>query len=339
MSGSEEGASSGPVDTTVRQESLFETTAAEEMSRFEYYREVLEIWLLAPLRVLLSDYRGLFGLLIVSLFVLMGTVGVMVIPEPRAEGPILQPAFQSLDYPLGTDSVGKDMIALVVHSTPAMLQMIAAGAVFATTMATVVGVTSGYLRGTVDQALMIVTDIAMTIPGLPLIIVLGAVFQPRDPYVIGLLLTINAWAGSARTIRSQVLTLRSESYVEASRAMGLSTFTITLKDVLPNMMPYILMGFVGTARGVIFASAGLYFIGVLPFSTLNWGVMMNLARDNGALYTPLAAHWLWVPMMAIILMSLGLIMLAQSFDRVFNPRLLAKHKKGGSSDGSEVLNQ
>jgi peptide/nickel transport system permease protein len=331
------GGTTAATTEVAQDESLFETRSVEKMTRGEYYRELFDTWIAAPLRILRSDYRGIFGFALIGMFILMGTIGVWIVPSPEATGPILQPAFKSMEHPLGTDSVGKDMVSLIVHSTPAMLKMVSAGAIFATSLATIIGVSAGYLGGTVDRAMMTIVDVAMTIPGLPLIIVLAAVIDPTSPYLIGILVTINAWAGSSRTIRSQVLTLRNQSYVEASRAMGLSTFTIMSKDVLPNMMPYIMMGFVGTARRVIFASAGLYFIGVLPFSTLNWGVMMNLARSNGALYSPIAAHWLWAPMMAIVLMSLGLILLAQSFDRVFNPRLRAKHQKSSDADDSEVL--
>jgi peptide/nickel transport system permease protein len=175
----------------------------------------------------------------------------------------------------------------------------------------------------------------MTIPGLPLVIVLAVALEPENPFVIGLLLTVNAWAGLARTIRSQVLSLRSESYVEASRIMGVSTPHIIYDDILPNIMPYVLINFMSAARNVIFSSVGLYFLGILPFTTLNWGVMMNLAYKNSALLTLNAAHWLIIPMFVISLLSYGLIMFSQGMDRVFNPRVRARHATTTSDEGVE----
>jgi peptide/nickel transport system permease protein len=170
------------------------------------------------------------------------------------------------------------------------------------------------------------TDIALAIPGLPLIIVISVVLEPRSPIVIGIVLSINAWAGLARSIRSQVLTLRSESYVEASRVMGESVPFIIRGDILPNIMPYVLINFVRTGRYVVFASVGLYFLGVLPSSTENWGIMMEYAYSTaGALYTLESAHWLFFPMLAIVVLVFGLTMFSQGTDRLFNPRVRARH--------------
>jgi peptide/nickel transport system permease protein len=87
-----------------------------------------------------------------------------------------------------------------------------------------------------------------------------------------------------------------------------------------------MINMVNAARGVIFASVGLYFLGILPFSGLNWGVMMNLAYTAaGSLYTWSSAHWLLLPMITIVWLSFGLIMFGQAADKVFNPRLRARH--------------
>jgi peptide/nickel transport system permease protein len=103
---------------------------------------------------------------------------------------------------------------------------------------------------------------------------------------------------------------------------------VTYNDVLPNIMPYVTINFAKSARSVIFSSVGLYFLGVLPFSTANWGVMMNQAYgQGGALYSWNSAHWLLFPMGAVILLSFGFILFAQGTDRLFNPRVRARHAK------------
>lgn len=326
--------------------SPFETMSAQTMSRRERFSLAFKDWVIAPIHILWSDWRARVGALIITLYVLMGTVGVMVVEPPTvSEGPRLIPPFQNWAYPLGTDLNGNDLFAQVVHATPPMFEMIVAGAVFTTGMATVVGTLSGYKGGTIDRVLMTFTDILLTIPGLPLVIVLALVINPRQPWLVGILLTVNAWAGLARTIRSQVLTIRQEAFIEASRLMGIPTWRILLKDVTPGVMPYVLVNFVNSARTVIFASVGLYFLGVLPDTFLNWGVIMNYAyQTGGALYTSSTVHWLFVPLVTIVILSFGLILFSQGTDRIFNPRVRARHASGpddeeGTGESNEGVTQ
>jgi peptide/nickel transport system permease protein len=172
---------------------------------------------------------------------------------------------------------------------------------------------------------MLVADIVLTIPGLPLVMVLAIIFEPTEPWAVGLLLTVNAWGGTARQIRSQVLATGRESYVEASGIMSLSLPTIMGKDILPNIAPFVFVRFVQQAREVIIASVALYFLGVLPFTNVNWGVMLNLAYKQGALYSFGTAHLIIVPIVPMVLLMYGLILFAQGTDRIFNPRVRARH--------------
>lgn len=318
---------SSPEEADSPDSSLFYEESNAETSRMDQYRRWIETWVLASARIAWSDWRIRIGSLIIALYVLMGTVGVVVIPQPEiGQGPRYVGVLQSLEYPLGTDNLGRGILAQIVHATPWMLQMIASGAVFSLVMAIVIGTVSGYKRGRVDRVLMTMTDMAMTIPGLPLVIVLAVLLQPENPIVIGVVLTINAWAGLARSIRSQVLTIREESYIEASRAIGVPTHTIIREDILPNLMPYVVVNFVQAAREVIFASVGLYFLGILPTTEPNWGVMMQRAYSTaGSLYTWDTAYWLILPMVTIIVLVFGLILFAQGTDRLFNPRVRARH--------------
>lgn len=312
-------------------ESPFQTVSDTQVSFADRAGRAFDEFVVAPAKILWGDWRARVGGLIILFFIGMGTLGPMVVPAPETNmAPRLLTPMEDTAYPLGTDSAGRTLLSMVVHATPPMLKMIVAGAVFSTGLATIVGTFSGYKGGRVDQALMTVSDVLMTIPGLPLIIVLAALFQPESAYVIGILLTINRWAGLSRTIRSQVLTIRNREYVEVSRTMGIPTHRIVAKDILPNIMPYVTVNFVNLSRQVIFASVALYYLGVLPSKGIkNWGVIMELAfSSGGALFTWKAAHWLYVPMAAIVLLSLGLILFAQGTDRIFNPRIRAKHAKG-----------
>ena len=314
---------------TAIEDNPFETVAETQASREEHYSRLLDEWLITPVQIAWSDGRTRLGGLIVLWYLLMGTLGVVVLKPPETGHPILLPPFTNPKYILGTDGLGQPIFRSIVHATPAMLKMITAGAVFSASLATIVGILSGYKGGRTDRILSTITDTMMTIPGLPLIIVVAAILEPKSPYVIGLLLTVNSWAGLARSIRSQVLTIREQEYVEAARKMGETTPAIMRHDILPNIMPYVMINFVGSARYVIFSSVGLYFLGILPFTTLNWGVMMNLAYEGtGALYSLGSAHALVMPMAAIVILSYGLILISQGTDRLFNPRVRARHQEG-----------
>ncbi|WP_425499611.1 ABC transporter permease [Halogeometricum luteum] len=316
--------------------SEFEQMAEVSMTDAERRRQWFDERILAPARIVWNDWRARFGLLVVAAYLFMGLVAPYIVTEPRPnQGPLLVGAFRTLEYPLGTTASGTSILSQVVHATPSMLVMITAGAVFTVVLGTAVGTVAGYKGGRTDSVLMTFSDIMLSIPGLPLTIVLATALQIQgNPVVIGVLLTINAWAGLARAIRSQVLTIRDDEYVEASRIMGMGTPTIVTGDIIPNLMPYITMNFVQQARAVIFGSVGLYFLGVLPYNSTNWGVMMNAAVNRaGATSSPTAFHWLLVPMVTVIILALGLTLLAQGADRVFNPRVRARHAESVAGDG------
>ncbi|WP_436932176.1 ABC transporter permease [Halosimplex halobium] len=318
--------------------SEFEQMADVQLTKGERRRQWFEEKVLAPARIVWEDWRARFGVVVVTFYLLMGTVGLALVPKPSPnQGPLLVGAFRTLKYPLGTTSSGTDILSQIVYATPQMLIMITSGAVFTVVLGTTIGTLAGYKGGKTDSVLMTITDVMMTIPGLPLTIVLAAVLGiSGNPVVIGVLVTINAWAGLARAIRSQVLTLRDAEYVEASRIMGIPTPRIIGSDIVPNLMPYITMNFVRQARAVIFGVVGLYFLGVLPYNSDNWGVMMNAAVGRaGATSSPAAFHWLLMPMLAVIFLALGLTLLAQGADRVFNPRVRARHAKTIEDDGDD----
>ncbi|MFC7141506.1 ABC transporter permease [Halosimplex aquaticum] len=279
-----------------------------------------------PLSIMAHDWRAVVGLSIVLFYLGVGVLGpTLVEPTSTNDGGRFVKPLQTWAHPLGTDNLGRDLLALHVYATKPILQMMAAGGLFTVSMGTLFGTVSGYKGGTVDVVLSTITDIFINIPGLPLVIVLAAIIQPENPYVLGLLLTVAAWAGLARAIRSQVLSIRTEAFTEASRTIGVPQQKIILRDVLPHLLPYITVNLVQAMRNVLFGAVGLYFIGVLPITDPNWGTILNTAYSNNAHLRPNVIHWLLIPTAVIVVLSIGMILLSQSLDRVFNPRVRAKH--------------
>ncbi|WP_185715489.1 ABC transporter permease [Halocatena pleomorpha] len=313
--------------------------SAVEMSRRERLREFGRRWVYEPAVIAWADMRTRIGLLILSVYGLMALVEVFGLwrnPGTNQADPLLKP-FETMQFPLGTTRSGVDLLALIIDSTPFMLLMVLAGGVWATGIAVLVGTISGYKGGTVDNAITSISDFFMAIPGLPLVIVLAVALKPENPIFLGVILTINYWAGLGRSIRSQVLSIRESSYIEAARTMGTSTPRIILKDVLPNIMPYVMVNFVLAARYTIFAAVGLYFLGVLPYTGQNWGVTLNYGYEKGGLLTMEAFHWLLVPIVAIVGLTFGLILVSQGLDRVFNPQV--RTRLTGESESIEEENE
>ncbi|MCU4802653.1 ABC transporter permease [Halobacteria archaeon HArc-gm2] len=306
-----------------------------ELTRGERFWEFYEHRVYQPMLIAWSDLRTRIGLVVIAFYLLLALIGELGLwrAPSTSQAPRLLGMFENMAYPLGTTSAGVDLTAAIIHSTSDILLMVLAGGVWATGVALLVGVFAGYKGGMIDNILMSVSDFFMAIPGLPLVIILAITFSPENPIFVGVILTINYWAGLGRSLRSQVLTIREDSYVEASRTMGVSTWQIMVKDIIPNLMPYVTVNFVFAARYTIFASVGLYFLGVLPYSTQTWGVTLARAQANGALFVPDAAHWLIAPMIAIVGLALGLILLGQGMDKVFNPRV--RTRLAGESETTE----
>lgn len=324
---------------SLQDEFPFDRVAEEGIGRKERLVYFYEQSVRSRVAILVDDWRTLVGVLLVGFYGLLGTIGVWVVRRPVTnQAPqTWLPPFQNWAFPLGSNNLGSGLLALTVHSTPTMFLMAGAGAIFTVVLGTLVGALAGYSGGTIDTLLSTLTDISMTIPGLPLIIVISTVIVPRNPMFVGVILAINLWAGLARQVRSEVLTMRQLGFVKASRTMGLSTRRILLKDIIPSLMPYITVNFVRSARNVIFSSVALYFLGILPFVNTNWGVMLNGAYTSGALVTPSATHALIVPMAAIVFFTMGLTLLAQGSDRLFNPRVRVRHARTNSDTEVEEV--
>lgn len=324
---------------TTTEEDLFSpSSSVQQRSLADRFAHGLRAHVVAPLRIVAEDARGVVGIGILAAFVFMGTVGVLIYPEPTTmEAPIFAPPFQDMAYPLGTGVLGEQVDRQIVHATPAMLKMILSGALLSMVLGTAIGTIAGYKSGWWDYTLMMLSDTVMTIPALALVVVLAAVYAPEDPFVVGLILGINNWPGLARTVRSEVLSIRENEVIEAARVMGLSDARILRKYVVRNLMPYISINFANSSRRIIFEAVGLYFLGLLPTSSQNWGIMMQEAYDNSDLTNLAQLHWLVFPMLTIVLLVLGLILTAQSLDRLWNVRLRARHLQEDDEDEGPAL--
>lgn len=167
--------------------------------------------------------------------------------------------------------------------------------------------------------LLFFADVWLTIPRFPLLVVLSGFFT-LDALALALVLAILSWAGLYRTVRAQVLSLRSRDFIEVAFMLDMPKLYIIFKEVLPNMMGFIVANFTLLMRAAIYVQVGLVFLGLLPLDQ-NWGVMINVAWNQGVIYNPDAIWFLLAPTIVICLLILSLVWISRSMEEFFNPGL------------------
>lgn len=240
--------------------------------------------------------------------------------DPMAVGSFgifLEPGSQ---HWLGTDRFGRDVVSLVLIALPVSLMVAFLAGAISTALGVIVGFVSGYKGGRVDAVLRTFTDMFIVIPTLPLIIILAANTRNLGSVRLALVLALFSWPVAARVIRTQVMSLRERPYVELSKMTNLSDREIIFGDILPNMAPYVAIGFAQASVGSAFALVGLTVLGLGPSSQMDLGRLISEALGYGVI--SLGKELIFaVPVLLLILLFLGLALMSQGMEEFFNPRL------------------
>jgi peptide/nickel transport system permease protein len=277
------------------------------------------IW--SVVRLLARNRIGLIGLIGLLAFILLAFVGPYVVPLDTKVKVKEIYAPLSWAHPLGTDSQGKDIWSQIVHGGRELILVSVSAALLSTLIGASLGALSAVAGGWVDSALTFLTDIWLTIPQLPLLIVLAAFIRVNNPVTLVLIIGLLSWPGLLRAVRSQVLAIKQSDYIEAARVLDLGTGHIVFREILPNMMSYITINFILAVTSAMGFQATLVFLGVVPLSGTNWGVMIRLADTRGAIFSRDSFWYIMAPVLAISLFQLTLVALERGFAEVFNPRL------------------
>jgi len=219
--------------------------------------------------------------------------------EPTSMGASRRPP--SMQYPFGTDGRGRDLLTLVIYGARISLYVGLTAVLIEILIGVAIGMIAGYFGGKIDEILMRVTDIIMTLPTLVLLIVAVAMFQVRSIQVIVLVMGVFGWPFMARVVRSEFLQLRESTFVEAAKSMGASSWRITMHHILPNTFSSIIVIATMDIPWYIFYEATLTFLGFGDPSSPSWGVLLELG------YYYLGTAW-WIitfPGLALFFTSLG----------------------------------
>jgi peptide/nickel transport system permease protein len=286
-------------------------------------RSALRLMLPTPTPWLITGLTLIGG---IALFGIVGPYFTMDPTEIRNIG--LTPP--SADHILGTTQTGQDVFAQLALATRGSLEIGLIVGVLATVLSAIFGILGTYIGGFADEAFSLFSNVFLVIPGLPLVIVISGFVPPesRGLWTIAVVLAITSWAGSARVLRAQTLSIRSRDYVSASRVAGERAWRVIAVEILPNLLPVLASQFVFAVIAAILGEAGLSFLGLGASNSSTLGTMLFYAQNGFAL--PLGAWW-WFgpPGLVIALFGMGLSLVNFSIDEIINPKLknVRQHKK------------
>jgi peptide/nickel transport system permease protein len=259
------------------------------------------------------------GISICALFLVVAIFGPLIAPNPNQTSEIgMEPP--SLAHLLGTTSIGQDVLTQVIAGTSGSVFIGVIAGIITVVLSMIFGVGGAYLGGKWDELSSLISNVFLVIPGLPLLIIITDYLQSRAIVVIAVVIALVSWAGAARVLRAQTLSVRSRDFVDAARVASESNLRIMLREILPNLLPIIASQFVFGALGAILAEAGLSFLGLGAPDGKSWGSILYFAENAQAI--TLGAWWWFVPPgLCIAILGAALALINFSIDERINPRL------------------
>jgi peptide/nickel transport system permease protein len=274
-------------------------------------------------RTLWSNGKARIGMVILALDILIAIFAPLLAPHsPTAT------TFQPYKGPngtnlFGTTGNGQDVFSQMLYGARVSLLVGLGAGLAATTVAVVIGLISGYRPGVVDEVLGFFTNLALVIPGVPLMIILAAYVPSRSVWTIVIVVAVTSWATGARVIRSQAATLRAREFVTSATFSGERLGRVVFREILPNMTSLVAGSFFAAATAAVMAEASLEFLGLGNPSTVSWGTILYYAQQQNALLT---GQWVLVfaPGLAIALLAVSFTLINFGVDALSNPRLREK---------------
>lgn len=266
-----------------------------------------------------SSPKFIVGAALVMAIVLFAIIAPIFSQDPRStDNPALLPP--SPEHWLGTTKLGNDMFAqLAIGAQGSLLVGVVAGGI-AIVLSLLFGVLAGYLGGWREDALALLTNVMIVIPGLPLVMVIASFVPQRSWQLVAFVLGITSWAGAAYVLRLQTRSLRTRDYVYASKVAGERSFRVILVEIMPNLLPLLTAQFLFAIIFAILGEAGLSYLGLGPNSSITWGTILNDAQSGQALGR--GAWWWFVPPgVMIAVLGAGLALINFAIDEVINPKL------------------
>ena len=239
-------------------------------------------------------------------------------PLDMVATPLLWPG-QDAEFPLGSDSLGRNVLAGLAHGARVSLTVGAVAATLSLSIGILVGATAGYFGGIVDDVLVRVTELFQTVPTFLLVVVIVAIGQPSIPVIV-LAIGLASWPVIARLVRAEFRSLREAEFIQAARSQGFSHLRIIVQEILPNAMPPVIVTTAVLVASAILIESSLSFLGMGDPNAVSWGSMIGEGRELLRTAWYLTA----LPGVAIVLTVLALNLLGDALNDAFNPRLRSR---------------
>jgi ABC-type dipeptide/oligopeptide/nickel transport system permease subunit len=263
---------------------------------------------------------GRLGLAIILFFVLMGLFAPILSPyNPRdyTGSPLEEP---SREHWLGTNDLGQDILSELIWGARISVFIGLTVGTISMIVATGVALVAGVYGGRVDRLLMRMVDFFLAVPRLPFMIVL-AVYLGQSLGNMILVLALFSWAKGARVIRSQVLSLKRQTHIEAAQLFGATPGYLIREHLLPEILPLSAFKFVKSSSYALIAEAGLAFLGIGDPTSKSWGLMFHYVHSYpGIYYSNVWLWWFCPPALCLMLLLLGFLFLGYSLEEVANPQ-------------------
>ena len=261
------------------------------------------------------------GIIILLALFLFGFIGSLRVNHKLADmGASPLNLVPSREHLLGTDGLGRDMMAVMVIGIPNTFKIgFLAGAV-GVFIGTIIGLFSGYYRGVADTIFSSFADVMLVIPTLAILITISAYVRVVTVELMAVIVGLLSWPLPARVIRSQTLSLRERLFVDVARLSGQNDFEIIIFQILPNLTSYLAAAFVGAVSAGILAAVGLEVLGLGPQTVPTIGRTLYYAFKYSALFRGM--WWWWgPPVFTLAVIFTGLFQMSISLDKYANPRL------------------
>lgn len=262
------------------------------------------------------------GLIILVVVILFGPVMSLFVDKDLAKvGSALTDQRPSWEHPLGTDTVGRDILAVLVVGTPLTLRIGFVAGMIGLGVGTLFGFLAGYFGGWMDTLLKGAADVLLTVPGLLFLVVIATTLRGAvSVNMMALVVASLAWMWPTRTIRAQVLTLRERQFVLVGRLSGMNGLEIIFRELMPNLLPYLAASFVSAVGAAILATIGLEALGLGPQNEPTLGMTIYWSLYYTSVLRGL--WWWWAPPIAMIIATfVGLFLISMGLDQVANPKL------------------
>lgn len=261
-----------------------------------------------------------FAILVIVVIILFAILGPIFAKDPNEIDVLNQEAPPSIEHPFGTDSLGRDYFSRALHGGRVSLIVGFSAVIISTIIGTLVGVISGYVGGPVDNIIMRFIDVLMSVPTFFLIAILSTYLNPGLQNVI-LILGLLGWMGLARMVRSQTLSLKTEDFVQYSKAIGTNRRFVIFRHLIRNILPIIIIYMTSNVGSAILTESALSFLGLgVSQPNASWGSMINDGRSV-VLSNP---RIIFIPGMLIFVTVLAFNILGESMRKAFD----VKDQKG-----------